>query len=109
MTLRDRLFGRKGGAEQEQQVEYRVGMSVRCQRCGREVVIKDPFPPETEGKLVFGASPAEDTACRCRKCAYIVCLECAFGGRDWMTCPSCKEARGPTFFVVWLNENATGA
>lgn len=106
MGLRDRLFRRR--AAMQQQVDYRVGMTVACQRCNRDVLIKDPFPPETEGKLVFGASPADDTACRCRNCGYIMCVGCAFGGQDWMTCPSCKKVRGPAFFVLWLIEKARG-
>lgn len=104
------MFGRGQAAAEQPPGGYREGMTVRCQKCSREVEIKDPFPPGTEGKLVFG-DLAEDAAWRCRKCGYIMCSDCSFGRQEFRSCPACKEMldKGPIPFVTWLKENPATA
>jgi hypothetical protein len=93
---------RRPAASGQQGVQYRVGMTIRCQKCSREIKIKDPLAG-AQGQVAFGAPRGIDkVALRCEKCGYITCWKCSTAAGEGLNiCPSCQQSV-PLLFTDWL-------
>jgi len=116
MALLDRWFGKGQKADATSPATYKVGDTVKCQKCGRRVKIQSPAK-DVNGKIVVASvDDMMPFAFRCVHCDYITCARCSLlayelhNPREGIpTCPSCNEVSGPQFFTQWLDQKANEA